>query len=72
MNLMDISKHKIYATDMPMGLDIALAKNERARDYFFSLTQQQQQQIIDHTHVISSKEEMQRYVDSLVEPPGTF
>ena len=35
---MDISKTKIYAPDMPMGFDIALAKNEAAKNYFYGLT----------------------------------
>ena len=63
---MDISRNKIYATDMPMGLDIALAKNNRAFEYFHSLPEAAQKQIIDNTHGIGSKEEMQLYVDSLV------
>ena len=63
---MDIDKNKIYAKDMPMGLDIALAKNERAHDYFYSLDEEAQKRIIDHTHGIESKEEMQVYVNSLV------
>jgi len=64
---MDINKNKIYAADMPMGLDIALAKNERAHDYFYSLSEEAQKNIINHTHTINSKEEMQAYVDSLAE-----
>ena len=64
---MDIDKNKIYPPDMPMGLDIALAKNEKAHKYFYSLPEMAQKQIIDHTHVIGSKEEMQAYVNSLVE-----
>jgi len=63
---MDIDKNKIYAADMPMGLDIALAKNQTARSYFYSLPEASQKQIIDHTHTVDSKEEMQAYVDSLV------
>jgi len=63
---MDISKHKMYATDMPMGLDMALAKNKEAFDYFYSLPEAEQKQIIENTHVISCKEEMQAYADSLV------
>ena len=61
---MDISRNKIYAPDMPMGLDIALAKNEYAMSYFYSLPDTAQKQIIDHTQTIRSKEEMQAYVDS--------
>jgi len=63
---LNIDKNKIYAPDMPMGLDIALAKNERAHDYFYSLPETAQRQIMEHTHSIESKEEMQAYVDSLV------
>jgi len=62
---MDISRDKIYAPDMPMGLDIALAKNQYASNYFYSLSDTAQKQIIDHTQTIRSKEEMQAYVDSL-------
>ena len=63
---MDISRDKIYPRDMPMGLDIALAKNTKAADYFYALPETQQQQIMNHTHTIRSKEEMQAYVDSFV------
>jgi len=63
---MDINKNQIYAPDMPMGLDIALAKNKRAHEYFYSLSEVAQKQIIDHTHTVNSKEEMQAYADSLV------
>jgi len=63
---MEISKNKIYERDMPMGLDIALAKNQRASDYFYSLAEETQRNIIDNTYGIGSKEEMQVYVDSLV------
>ena len=63
---MDIDKNKIYATDMPMGLNIALAQDEKAHEYFYSLSESAQKQIIDHTHTIDSKEEMQAYVSSLV------
>jgi hypothetical protein len=62
---MDIYRHP-YPPDMPMGLDIALSKNRIARDYFYALPDAEKKRIIDHTHVIRSKEEMQSFVDSLV------
>ena len=62
---MDIDKNKIYERDMPMGLDIALAQNERAGAYFYSLTEEAQKEIINNAHGINSKEEMQVYADSL-------
>jgi len=63
---MDISSNKIYAPDMPMGFDIALAKNEAAKDYFYALPESAQKQIIARTRTIQSKEDMQAYADSLV------
>ena len=54
------------STDIPMGLGMALMQNKPAMDYFSSLSDAEKQQIIEHTHVIRSKEEMQSYVDSLV------
>ena len=63
---MDISSNKIYAPDMPMGLDIALSKNQAAKDYFYSLPESAQMRIIEHTHMIQSKDEMQAFADSLV------
>ena len=62
---MDIDRHP-YPPDMPMGLDMALAKNKVAMDYFYSLPETEKQRIIHHTHGIRSKEEMQAYVNSLV------
>jgi len=66
VDIMDIDKNKIYSPDMPMGLDFALAQNEAARDYFYSLPESAQGMIISQTHTIESKEEMQAYVDSFV------
>lgn len=51
--------------EIPVGLGIALEQCN-AMDYFFSLPQNAQQQIIDHTHTIQSKNEMLAYVQSLV------
>jgi len=62
---MDIYRHP-YPPDMPMGLDVALSKNKKAMDYFYALPEAEKQGIIDHTHLIRSKEEMQAFVDSLV------
>ena len=58
--------NKIYASDMPMGFDIALAKNEAAKNFFYALPEGVQQRVIAGTKTIQSKEEMQAYADSLV------
>ena len=63
---MDINPTEIYSPDMPMGLDIALAKNPAAKDYFYSLPEDAQKRVIEHTHMIQNKDEMQAFADSLV------
>lgn len=54
-----LSSHKI-----PQGLGMALAENIEAMRYFSSLTENQQNDIIDHTHQICSKQEMHQFVNS--------
>lgn len=51
--------------ELPVGLGMAL-EQYNAMDYFFSLSAEKQQQIIDHTHTIESKNEMLNYVQSIV------
>ena len=63
---MNISKYKIYETDMPMGLDIALAQNPQAENYFYALSEADQRRIINQTRGMTSKEEMRVFVDSLI------
>ncbi|MFA9381843.1 MAG: hypothetical protein ACERKO_12375, partial [Acetanaerobacterium sp.] len=55
--------------ELPLGLGMALMKNTTAMDHFTSMTQQQQQMVIDHTKAISSKREMQQYVRQLAAQP---
>jgi len=69
---MDINSNEIYSPDMPMGLDIALAKNQAAKDYFYALPEEAKRRVIEHTHMIQSKEEMQAFADSLVKNSGLF
>lgn len=58
--------------EIPMGFGMALAENSSAMQYFASLSDEQQQAVIAHTHQIRSKKEMQAYVRSLVEQPPAF
>ena len=53
--------------DIPMGLGMALMQNKQAMDYFSSMSDEEKQKVIDHTHSIRSKAEMQSYVDSLAD-----
>lgn len=52
--------------EIPLGLGMALAKNNKAMQYYAGLSKRQQQEIIEQTHTISSKGEMQSFVNSLV------
>ncbi len=51
--------------DLPMGLGMALAQNVTAMQYFSNISPEEQRKIIDHTHAIKSKSEMQAYVSGL-------
>lgn len=51
--------------NIPMGLSMALAQNVDSLNYFSSLSPDEQQEIINHTHTIQSKKEMEEYVDEI-------
>lgn len=51
--------------DLPMGFGMALLQNRQAAMYFGSLPEAQRQRLISQAQGISSKEEMQAFVDSL-------
>ena len=52
--------------EMPVGFAMALAMNPDAMQKFGALSEEQKQAIIAGTHTVKSREEMRRYVDSLV------
>ena len=56
--------------ELPLGLSMALAKDPDANRRFMSMSREQQQQIIEQTHQVQSKQEMQQLVHSLVENQG--
>ncbi|MGL5512888.1 MAG: hypothetical protein ACRDBM_06570 [Sporomusa sp.] len=58
-------ENMVNGPEMPMGLGMALAKNQSAMNYFSSLLPEKQQSIIDQTHSIQSKAEMSSFVDTL-------
>lgn len=54
--------------DLPLGLGMALAQNEAAMKAFESLSESEKQAIVQRTHGVRSRREMQQLVASL---PGT-
>lgn len=51
--------------DIPLGLSMAMAQNPKAMDYFSHLDSAGKQQIINATHNIHSKMQMQELVNSM-------
>lgn len=54
----------LSSNEIPIGLGMALAENVQAMEYFSSLSDKDKRRIIEHTHDIKSKREMQEYVNS--------
>jgi len=53
--------------EIPMGLGMALAQNREAMNHYAGLSKAEQEAIIKHTQEIRSKQEMEAYVQSLVQ-----
>jgi hypothetical protein len=51
--------------ELPLGFGMALAQNELAMRRFEALSEAEKQSIIQQTHSVTSKREMQQLVDSL-------
>lgn len=56
---------KMDRNDMPVGFTMALGMNPDAMQKFATLSESQKRTIIEGTHAVQSKDEMQRYVDAL-------
>ena len=52
--------------DLPLGFGMALAQHPEAMARFAALSEAEQQAIIDGTHAVCSKQEMQAYVENLM------
>ena len=52
--------------DLPLGFGMALAQHPEAMARFSALSEEEQQAIIDGTHAVRSKQEMQAYVENLL------
>lgn len=52
--------------ELPLGFSMTLAKNADALQSFSQMSESQKQAVIDGTHNIKSKVEMQEYVNNLV------
>ncbi len=59
-------------SEIPVGFAMALAMNPRAMQTFASLSEDKKQAIIEGTHSVKNKDEMHRYVDTLVNAKNEF
>ena len=50
---------------LPLGFSFALAQNPQAMQVFANLSETKRQEILQKTHTVSSKDEMQELVDRL-------
>ncbi len=54
-----------YLQDLPIGFGMALLQNRDSALYFDSLPEAERRRIIDKTHGINSKAEMQAFVNNI-------
>lgn len=52
--------------ELPMGFGMALAQHPEAMARFSALSEAEQQAIVEGTHTVRSKREMQAYVEQLM------
>lgn len=52
-------------SEVPIGFGMALAQDLDAMNYFAGLDKEKQQEVINHTTQIRSRDEMKQYVTSL-------
>ena len=52
--------------ELPLGFGMALAQNEAAMKKFESLTESEKLAVLQKTHSVRSKQEMQAYVEQLM------
>ncbi|WP_432651202.1 hypothetical protein [Huintestinicola sp.] len=55
----------VNGKDIPLGFGMALAQNSDAMTRFSAMTDEQRRQLIEGTHSVRSKKEMQAYVDRI-------
>ena len=52
--------------ELPLGFGMALAQNEQAMQVFEAMTDAQKRAVLEQTHTVTSRREMQQLVSGLV------
>lgn len=55
----------VNGKDIPLGFGMAMAQNSEAMTRFSAMSEEQRRQLIEGTHSVRSKKEMQAYVDRI-------
>jgi uncharacterized protein YdeI (YjbR/CyaY-like superfamily) len=55
--------------ELPLGFAMSLAQNPAAMKHFSTMTPDQQEDVLQQTHQIRSKQEMQNFVAQLADKP---
>lgn len=58
--------------DLPMGLGMALAQDAAAMEHFSALSPDEQRRVIDRTHSVQSRDEMQALVRAITGGQNDF
>lgn len=57
--------------ELPLGFGMALAQNEAAMKRFEALSESEKQAVLQQTHSVNSKQDMQRLVAGLISQDST-
>lgn len=52
--------------EISLGLRMALAENPKAKEHFFSLSEDEKQYIIREFHNLNSKQEAERFINGML------
>ncbi|MGN0620588.1 MAG: hypothetical protein ACI4I9_01870 [Porcipelethomonas sp.] len=64
-----MNRDYINCGEMPLGLGMALARNLKAMEKFSLMTPEEKKRVIIGCHNVSSKDEMQQYVQNIADRP---
>ena len=53
--------------ELPLGFGMALARNEQAMQVFEAMTDAQKRAVLEQTHAVTSRREMQQLVSELAD-----
>lgn len=65
MQFNDACEKDVKREEVPIGLALSLAMNERAMDRFSSMSKNEKQSVIEESRQVKSKQDMEQFVDRI-------